>query len=90
MQSFSDVEEGIALADHPIYGLAGAVHTSDINKALLAAKSIPAGTVWVNTFGELSMNAPFGGYKQSGFGRDYGMTGLSKYMTTKTIHIRLS
>jgi aldehyde dehydrogenase (NAD+) len=90
VQTFSDVEEGIALADHPIYGLAGAVHTNDINKALLAAKSIPAGTVWVNTFAELSLNAPFGGYKQSGFGRDYGMTGLSKYMNTKTIHIRLN
>jgi aldehyde dehydrogenase (NAD+) len=90
VQSFSDTEEGIALADHPIYGLAGAVHTSDINKALLAAKAIPAGTVWVNTYAELSLNAPFGGYKQSGFGRDYGMTGLSKYMNTKTINIRLS
>lgn len=90
VQSFSDMEEGIALADHPIYGLAGAVHTTDINKALRAAKAIPAGTVWVNTYGELSLNAPFGGYKQSGFGRDYGMTGLSKYMNTKTICIRLS
>ncbi len=90
VQSFRDVEEGIALAEHPIYGLAGAVHTSDINKALLAAKSIPAGTVWVNTYAELSLNAPFGGYKQSGFGRDYGMDGLAKYMNTKTIHIRLS
>ena len=87
VQSFRDVEEGIALAEHPIYGLAGAVHTSDINKALLAAKSIPAGTVWVNTYAELSLNAPFGGYKQSGFGRDYGMDGLAKYMNTKTIHI---
>jgi aldehyde dehydrogenase (NAD+) len=90
VQNFTEIEEGIALADHPIYGLAGAVHTSDINKALLAAKSIPAGTVWVNTYAELSLNAPFGGYKQSGFGRDYGMAGLSKYMNTKTIHIRLS
>ena len=90
VQSFSDIEEGIALADHPIYGLAGAVHTSDINKALLAAKSIPAGTVWVNTYAELSLNAPFGGYKQSGFGRDYGMAGLAKYMNTKTICIRLN
>jgi aldehyde dehydrogenase (NAD+) len=89
VQSFSDIEEGIALADHPIYGLAGAVHTADINTALLAAKAIPAGTVWVNTYAELSLNAPFGGYKQSGFGRDYGMTGLSKYMNTKTINIRL-
>jgi aldehyde dehydrogenase (NAD+) len=90
VQTFGDVEEGIALADHPIYGLAGAVHTNDINKALLAAKAIPAGTVWVNTYAELSLNAPFGGYKQSGFGRDYGMTGLSKYTNTKTICIRLS
>ena len=90
VQSFHDIDEGVALADHPIYGLAGAVHTSDINKALLAAKSIPAGTVWVNTYAELSLNAPFGGYKQSGFGRDYGMTGLSKYMNTKTINIRLN
>jgi aldehyde dehydrogenase (NAD+) len=90
VQNFREVEEGIALAEHPIYGLAGAVHTSDINKALRAAKSIPAGTVWVNTYAELSLNAPFGGYKQSGFGRDYGMAGLSKYMNTKTIHIRLS
>ena len=90
VQTFGDVDEGVALADHPIYGLAGAVHTRDINKALLAAKSIPAGTVWVNTYAELSLNAPFGGYKQSGFGRDYGMTGLAKYMNTKTVCIRLN
>ena len=44
----------------------------------------------MNTYAELSLNAPFGGYKQSGFGRDYGMTGLAKYMNTKTINIRLN
>jgi aldehyde dehydrogenase (NAD+) len=87
VQRFRDEEEGLALADHPIYGLAAAVHTNDINRALRAARSIQAGTVWVNHFGLPHLAAPFGGYKQSGFGKDFGMAGLEKYLRTKSIRI---
>ena len=89
VQTFNDFEEGIALADHPAYGLAGGVHTADINKALRAAQSIQAGTIWVNDYGPTpDVVTPFGGYKQSGFGKDFGVQGLLKFLHSKTIWIR--
>jgi aldehyde dehydrogenase (NAD+) len=90
VQTFRDLEEGLTLADHPIYGLAGAVHTADINKALRAARSIQAGTVWVNHYGPTpDVVSPMGGYKQSGFGKDLGVGGLEKYLRTKNVWIKL-
>ncbi len=90
VQTFRDLEDGLTLADHPVYGLAGAVHTSDINKALRAARSIQAGTVWVNHYGPTpDVVSPMGGYKQSGFGKDLGVSGLEKYLRTKNIWIKL-
>lgn len=90
VQTFREFEEGLALADHPVYGLAGAVHTSDINKALRAARSIQAGIVWVNHYGPTpDLALPLGGYKQSGFGKDLGVAGFEKYFRTKSISIKL-
>jgi aldehyde dehydrogenase (NAD+) len=90
VQTFDDVEEGLAMADHSIYGLAGAVHTSDINKALMAARRIEAGMIWVNTYGRsLDVGSPFGGYKQSGFGKDFGAVALEKYLKSKSVWIQL-
>ncbi|MGE0658919.1 MAG: aldehyde dehydrogenase family protein [Reyranellaceae bacterium] len=89
VQTFDDLEEGLALADHPIYGLAGAVHTRDINKALMAARRIEAGMIWVNTYGRsLDIGSPFGGYKQSGFGKDFGVAALDKYLKGKSVWIQ--
>ncbi|WP_223262753.1 aldehyde dehydrogenase family protein [Sphingobium sp. SCG-1] len=88
VQPFEDFEEGLALADHPTFGLAGGVHTSNLQKALQAANAIQAGTVWVNHFGpNTDPNAPMGGYKQSGFGKDFGVMGLNKFLKTKNIAI---
>jgi aldehyde dehydrogenase (NAD+) len=89
VEPFRDIEEGLSLADHPVYGLAGAVHTADINKALRAARSIQAGTVWINHYGPTpDVASPMGGYKQSGFGKDLGVSGLEKYLRTKSIWIK--
>jgi aldehyde dehydrogenase (NAD+) len=90
VQPFRDLEEGLALADHPIYGLAGAVHTKDIDKAFRAARSMQAGTVWINHYGPTSdLAAPMGGYKQSGFGKDLGVSGLDKYLKTKNVWMKV-
>lgn len=89
VQPFDTEEEGLQLADHAVYGLAGGVHTTDIGKAFRAARAIQAGTVWVNCFGpNTDPNAPMGGYKQSGFGKDFGVLGMDKYLKTKNIQIK--
>ncbi len=92
VQTFDDEEEGIALAQHPVYGLAGAVYTRDINKAIRAARSLQAGTIWVNTWGRKAadMTSPFGGYKQSGFGREAGRAGYERFLRSKSIWIDLT
>ena len=91
VQVFDDEEEGIALAGHPVYGLAGSVYTRDINKALRAARRLQAGTVWINTWGrKADMTSPFGGFKQSGFGREAGRAGFERFLRTKSIWIDLS
>ena len=90
VESFETLEEGLQLADHPTYGLAAGVHTRDIGKALTAARSLQAGTVWVNQFGpNTDPNAPMGGYKQSGFGKDFGVLGMDKYLKAKNIAIKV-
>jgi len=83
-----DLEEGIALVNCTHLGLAAAVHTSNLTQAMRAARSIQAGTVWVNSYGPTpELNAPLGGYKQSGYGKDLGTDGLLKYFKTKHVWI---
>ncbi|MFB2551363.1 aldehyde dehydrogenase [Ensifer soli] len=82
-----DFDEAISVANDTIYGLAAAVWTDDIRKAHRAAKSLRAGVVWVNCFDKGSMSAPFGGFKQSGFGRDKSLHALEKYTDLKSIWI---
>ena len=90
VQPFRGVEEGLGLADHPIYGLAGAIHTKDIDKAFRAARAMQAGTVWINHYGPTSdVASPMGGYKQSGFGKDLGVGGLEKYLRAKNIWMKV-
>lgn len=90
VQVFDEFEEGLAKADHSTYGLAGAVHTSDINKTLYAARRIQAGMIWINTYGRsLDIGSPFGGYKQSGFGKDFGVTAFEKYFKSKSVWVQL-
>ncbi|KAI5299735.1 NADH-ubiquinone oxidoreductase 30.4 kDa subunit, mitochondrial [Ascosphaera pollenicola] len=68
--------------------LAAAVHTKNINTALQVANSIKAGTVWVNTYNQLSYQTPFGGFKESGIGRELGKYALDNYTQVKAVVIR--
>src|SRR6185437_3753706 len=85
MTSFVDEAEAVRLANDSIYGLAAAVWTSDMNVAHRLSGVLKAGTVWVNTFDRSSLATPFGGFKQSGFGRDRSYHAIEKYTDLKTI-----
>ena len=85
ISTFSDEAEAIKLANDTIYGLAAAVWTSDMNVSHRLSGALKAGTVWVNTFDRSSLATPFGGFKQSGFGRDRAYHAIDKYTDLKTI-----
>jgi aldehyde dehydrogenase (NAD+)/phenylacetaldehyde dehydrogenase len=87
---FADVDEAIARANDSMYGLAAAVWTRDIKKAHHVARRLQAGTVWVNTYNVYDTAAPFGGYKQSGFGRELGAHALENYTEVKTVWVDLN
>ena len=84
---YDTVEDAIAMANDSIYGLGGGVWSRDIPRALNVAKRIRTGTVWINDYHLLNAYAPFGGYKQSGVGRELGTWGLREYQQTKYIHV---
>jgi len=86
---FSTVEELVKRANNTSYGLAAGVVTNDLNKALAFAKAAQAGSVWVNCFNIVTYQAPFGGYKESGFGKDMGEEALEDYLNIKTVTIAL-
>ena len=88
VQVFDDDAEAIALANNTIYGLAASVWTNDLRRAHTVAAALRAGTVSVNTVDALSAQTPFGGFKQSGFGRDLSLHALEKYTGIKTTWIR--
>ena len=87
---FGGVDEAIARANDSQYGLAAAVWTKDIKKAHYVARKLQAGTVWINTYNIYDTAAPFGGYKQSGFGREMGMHALEHYTQVKTVWVDLN
>ena len=87
---FEGEDEAVARANQSDYGLAAAVWTRDIKKAHRVARRVQAGTVWVNTYNVYDTAAPFGGYKQSGFGREMGQHALDSYMQVKTVMVDLS
>ena len=86
---FADVDEAIARANDSIYGLAAGVWTKDIKKAHYVASKLQAGTVWVNTYNVYDTAAPFGGYKQSGFGREMSEHAIEHYTQIKTVWVDL-
>jgi acyl-CoA reductase-like NAD-dependent aldehyde dehydrogenase len=86
---FEDIEEVAARANKSIYGLAAGVWTSDIKKAHRMASLLKSGVVWVNTYNQFDAAAPFGGYKQSGYGREMGHAVLDAYTQSKTVWINL-
>ncbi|XP_064080015.1 cytosolic 10-formyltetrahydrofolate dehydrogenase-like isoform X1 [Macrobrachium nipponense] len=80
-----EVEEVVKRANNTEFGLASGVMTKDISKALLVSEKLDAGTCFVNTYNKTDVAAPFGGFKQSGFGKDLGEEALNEYLKTKTI-----
>jgi len=87
---FKSVEDGIAEGNATTYGLAAAVWTRDVAKALKAARAIRAGTVWINAYNLFDAALPFGGFKESGFGREMGSAGLDLYTEVKSVWVDLS
>ncbi|KAF2761756.1 aldehyde dehydrogenase [Pseudovirgaria hyperparasitica] len=86
---FKNKEDAIRLGNATTYGLAAAVHTSNLNTAIEVSNALRAGTVWVNTYNTLHHQLPFGGFKESGIGRELGEAALDNYLQTKTVSIRL-
>lgn len=89
VQKFKTIDEVIELANDSIYGLGGGVFTSNLNTAMKVSRSIQTGRVWVNTYNAIPAGAPFGGYKQSGIGRETHKVMLEHYSQTKNIMINL-
>jgi aldehyde dehydrogenase (NAD+) len=84
---FKDEEEALAIANDVRFGLGSGVWTSDIGRAIRMSERIQAGTVWVNTYRAVSYLSPFGGYKDSGLGRENGMDAMREYLQVKSVWI---
>ncbi len=84
---FSDDDEAVRIANDSIFGLGGAVWSGNDERAMKIAERLRTGTVWINEYHLLSDRAPFGGYKQSGIGREFGLDGIREYTESKHIHI---
>src|SRR5215468_1449166 len=87
---FYDVDNSARISREEIFGPVAAVRTRDIFKAMRTVKSLRAGIVWVNHMQPTYVEAPWGGYKQSGFGRELGPWGIEEYLETKQVHINLN
>ncbi len=88
--TFDDEDDLIRQANATIYGLSAGIWTKDITRAHRFARAIKAGTVWINTFNMMNAASPFGGYKQSGYGREMGKHALELYTQTKSVWVDLS
>jgi aldehyde dehydrogenase (NAD+) len=89
LTKFETAEEVIKLANDSDYGLAAGVHTKDVNKAIGVANRINSGTIWVNTYNDFNPMVPFGGYGQSGIGREMGAEALDNYTQVKAVRVGL-
>ena len=90
MISFDDIEQAVEQANQNPYGLAAAVWTRDIKKAHHISRLLRAGTVWINTYGLMDAALPFGGYKQSGFGRELGAHAVEHYTELKSVWLNMA
>lgn len=87
---FEDEDDLIGQANHSVYGLAAGVWSGDFARAYRVARRLEAGTVWINTYKQLSIATPFGGFKESGVGREKGIGGVRLYQQTKSIYVGLA
>jgi aldehyde dehydrogenase (NAD+) len=85
--AFDDDDDAVRIANNSIYGLAGAVFSADQDRALAVARRIRAGSFSVNGGNYFSTDAPFGGFKQSGVGREMGVAGLEEFLERKTLAV---
>jgi acyl-CoA reductase-like NAD-dependent aldehyde dehydrogenase len=88
--TFTDEDEAIKLANDTPYGLAGAVWTKDVHRAHRVAARIKAGTVWINAYRVVAPSVPFGGFKNSGLGRENGMHAIDEYLEEKAVWVELT
>jgi acyl-CoA reductase-like NAD-dependent aldehyde dehydrogenase len=86
---FKDENDVVVQGNDTDYGLAAAIWTKDINRALTIARKLKAGTVWINTYGQIDPMSPFGGYKQSGFGRELGRYAIDLYTQIKSVYAKI-
>ncbi|KXG49754.1 Aldehyde/histidinol dehydrogenase [Penicillium griseofulvum] len=87
---FREEAEAIERANSTVFGLGASVFTRDISRALRVSKRIQSGTIWINSSNDDDVRVPFGGYKQSGFGREMGEEGIEAFTITKSVHVNLS
>jgi acyl-CoA reductase-like NAD-dependent aldehyde dehydrogenase len=87
---FQDVDDVVRLANDTEYGLAAAVWTTDIKKAFRTAQALRAGIVWINDSQPAPTEMPWGGYKQSGIGRELGKEGLEDFLEKKSVYVNLA
>lgn len=87
IMQFEDEKEVVSMANNTIYGLAGGIWTQDVSRAFRVAKSIDAGYLWINTYGGIIPETPYGGFKQSGVGKELGSEGLEEYLRLKNVSI---
>lgn len=85
ISKFSHLDEVLNRANNNYYGLASGVFTNDLSKAMQFSDRIEAGTCFINCYNKTDVAAPFGGFKQSGFGKDLGEDSLNEYLKTKTV-----
>ena len=82
---FDDEQDLLSQANESAYGLASGIWTNDLKRAWRVAHKLQTGTIWINTYKQQSISTPFGGYKESGLGREKGTQGMRVYMQTKAI-----
>ena len=87
--AFKDENDAVLQGNNTDYGLSAAVWTRDISRAHKVARALKAGTVWVNCYNQLDPISPFGGYKQSGFGRELGRYAIDLYTQIKSVWMKL-
>jgi aldehyde dehydrogenase (NAD+) len=87
---FADEADLIAKANHSVYGLACGIWTRDFRRAYSIARAVAAGTIWINTYKQLSIATPFGGFRDSGLGREKGREGIRAYQQQKSLYWSLN
>ncbi len=88
--TFDEEEEAIEIANSTIYGLVSAIWTEDVSRALDIAEKVDSGIVWINKFSVFDSASPFGGFKQSGWGREKGTNVLDSYTELKSIWVPIT